>query len=380
VKRRLTLLTEIIAPYRIPVFNALACDSEIDLHVIFLAETDPSMRQWKIYKEDIRFSYEVLPSWRWIIGKSNLLINRGLGNSLLHASPDVLLCGGYNYIASWQAMYWARRRQKPFLLWMESNERDYRYSSFIVRKLKASFLRRCAAAVVPGKASSEYATKLGFPPERVFIAPNAVDNELFARAAEQARANSNSLRRQKQLPSRFFLFVGRLVREKGVFDLLDAYGKLSPDLRKQVGLVYVGNGNARGELERRGANITPGTVQIAGFADREQLGSYYGLAEAFVFPTYTDPWGLVVNEAMACGLPIIASSVAGAVDDLVQDHWNGVVVSQKDPAQLAQAMDQLARHPEMRWQMGQNSLSKIREYSPQACASGIANAARIGGG
>ncbi|HEY8671573.1 MAG TPA: hypothetical protein VIL63_12075, partial [Terriglobales bacterium] len=111
MKRRLVILTEIIAPYRIPVFNALAQHDEIDLHVIFLAETDSSIRQWRIYADEIRFSYEVLPSWRQRLGKYNILVNQHVVNALLRARPDVILSGGYNYLASWQALRWAKRNR-----------------------------------------------------------------------------------------------------------------------------------------------------------------------------------------------------------------------------------------------------------------------------
>src|SRR5580698_10314993 len=106
MKRRLVILTEIISPYRIPLFNALAQRAEVDLHVIFLAETDPDLRQWQIHKEEIQFSYEILPSWRRRVGRYNALLNRGVGIALGKTAPDVILCGGYNYVASWQALFW----------------------------------------------------------------------------------------------------------------------------------------------------------------------------------------------------------------------------------------------------------------------------------
>ena len=108
MRRRLVILTEIISPYRIPLFNALARQPEVDLHVIFLAETDPTLRHWQVYKEEIQFSYEVLRSWRKRIGRYNMLLNFGLVQALKEARPDVILCGGYNYVASWQALSWAR--------------------------------------------------------------------------------------------------------------------------------------------------------------------------------------------------------------------------------------------------------------------------------
>src|SRR5262249_13261012 len=126
VKLRLAVLTEIISPYRIPVFNALAQAPEIELHVIFLAETDASMRQWHVYTDEIQFSYEVLPSWRQRLGSHNVLINRDVGRALRRAHPEVILCGGYNYLASWQALRWAERKKVPFLLWCESTAADRR--------------------------------------------------------------------------------------------------------------------------------------------------------------------------------------------------------------------------------------------------------------
>jgi len=115
VKCKLVIITEIIAPYRIPVFNALCRRSDIDLHVIFLAETDDTQRQWKVYKNEISFSYEVLPSWRRRIGNYYFLFNWGMRTALSRCAPHVILCGGYNYIASWAALRWARQHQTPFL-------------------------------------------------------------------------------------------------------------------------------------------------------------------------------------------------------------------------------------------------------------------------
>src|ERR1700675_1867770 len=123
---RVAILTEIIAPYRIPVLNALARHEGIDLRVIFLSETDPILRQWRVYKDEIRFTYEVLPSWRFRAGSSHLLLNAGLSASLKKFSPEAIICGGYNYVASWQALVWARRRRVRFILWSESNGQDAR--------------------------------------------------------------------------------------------------------------------------------------------------------------------------------------------------------------------------------------------------------------
>lgn len=377
LKRRLVIITEIIAPYRIPVFNALAENDDIALHVIFLSENDPTMRQWHIYKDEIRFSYEVLASRRWEIAGYKLLVNHGITRALRTAAPEVVVCGGYNYLASWQTLSWAKKQHVPLLLWSESNSRDVRLNNPAVEFLKKRFLAACRGFVVPGISPKAYLEELGVGDRPIFTAPNAVDNAFFGKKGQEAKEAEAMVRARHGLPARFFLCVGRLIPPKGVFDLLEAYAQLDPSLRTEVGLVFVGDGSAREELIERARQIQPGTVQCFGFTHREELPEFYGLAEAFVFPTHSDPWGLVVNEAMACGLPIVASSVAGCVPDLVEDAWNGFVLPPGKVAPLVGAMEILATQPDLREKMAMRSSERIQHYSPRAWASGMAEVARL---
>jgi glycosyltransferase involved in cell wall biosynthesis len=374
MSRRVVIITEIIAPYRIPVFNALAQHNGIDLQVIFLAENDHTQRSWLVYKDEIRFSYQVLPSWRQRVGRHSFLLNWGAETALRQASPDFIVCGGYNYVASWQSMSWARRNGVPFSLWVESTTKDFRDGYALIEFLKTKFLHHCDAFVVPGKSSIEYLKSYGVPEEIIFTAPNAVDTQFFAQQAEFIRGDAVRHREALRLPARFFLYAGRLVQEKGVLDLLRAYDALAPGIRKEVGLVFVGDGPGRTAVQRRAADTNPGSIHLVGFAQREQLAAYYALADVFVFPTHTDPWGLVVNEAMACGLPVISSSAAGCVADLVGSGWNGCIFSAGDVGQLACALDDFARDAELRSLMGRRSRERIEQYSPEAWAAGMARA------
>jgi glycosyltransferase involved in cell wall biosynthesis len=380
MKLRLTLITEIIAPYRIPVFNALAVRGDIELHVIFLAENDASLRQWLVYKNEIQFSYEVLRSRRQRVGEQNLLLNWGVAKALAASQPQVMLCGGYNYPASWRAAYWARHRRTPFLVWIESTAADSRRGHTMIEALKRKFFQLCRGFVVPGHASLEYVRGFGIPANKIFIAPNAIDTNLFGHAAAKARENAQRIRSELRLPERYFLNVSRLVPAKGVFDLLEAYAKLEPSMRAEVSLVLIGDGVARQELAARGRRISPGTVEFRGFLQRDELPAYYAFAEAFVFPTHSDTWGFVVNEAMACGSPVIASDVAGCIVDLVTTGETGLVVPSHDAQSLARAMTQMASQPELRMRMRQRAAERISCYSPEACAAGIAAAAHAVGG
>jgi glycosyltransferase involved in cell wall biosynthesis len=374
---RLALLTEIISPYRIPVFNALAQQKGIELHVIFLAETDPTQRRWLVYKDEIEFSYQVLPAWRRRWSGGHVLVNRGMWSALERFLPNSILCGGYNYPAFWQALTWSKFHSVHFAAWIESTSRDQRNPSVLAEFIKRRFVRNCSSFAVPGKSSFEYVKSMGVPAERIHRAPNAVDNQLFANLARSVREREVQCRTELGLPQRYFVYAGRVTREKGVFQLLEAYTRLEPELRSEVGLVLVGEETARNELMKNSAKIYPGTVVFPGFAQRDQLAAFYALAEALVFPTLSDPWGLVVNEAMACGLPIIASDAAGCVADLVQDGENGYVIPTGDVGKLAEAMAAFARDPQLASRMGQHSARLIEGFSPECCAAGLATVADV---
>ncbi len=374
-KRRVLILSEIISPYRIPVFNALARDERISLHVVFLSETDTGLRQWRVYKDEISFSYEVLPSARLRAGKSNLLLNWKLRSCLERSDPEAILCGGYNYLASWEALWWAKKHRSEVILWSESNRHDARSGRGAVEYLKSYFVSRCDRFVVPGKASREYLQSMGVDDEKIGVAPNAVDNGWYRAQAATIRAASSKFRDRLALPERFFLFAGRLVAEKGVFDLLDAYAALASEVRSEVGLVIAGDGPTRAQLQRRAQDVQLGNVCFTGFLHREELAGVYALAAALILPTHSDPWGLVVNEAMACGLPIIVTNVAGCASDLVENGWNGYVVPRRSPKELSAALDLLIQNRELTQKMRARSLERIQNYSPEACANGLASAA-----
>ena len=372
MKPRLVILTEIIAPYRIPVFNALAARPDVDLHVIFLSETDPALRQWHVNKQGIRFSFEVLPSTRVRVGRHKILLNRGVRAALGRARPQVLLCGGYNYPASWSAAYWARRRNIPLLLWSESTALDARNLRGTVEWLKRRFRSLSTAFLVPGISARDYLFALGVPAAKVFLAPNAVDVEFYSSRAAQARASADAVRSRFNLPLRYFLYVGRLVREKGVFDLLDAYSALDDPSRSQIGLVFVGDGPARLELVRRAAHF--GSVRFTGFLQKEEAPAVYALAEALVLPTHSDTWGLVVNEAMSCGLPVNVSQVAGCAADLVIEGQTGFLFPPHETDGLLSILRKFIASPDLKNTMTSSIRQHIQGYTPSVWAEGAAGA------
>jgi len=288
-------------------------------------------------------------------------------------NPEIVLAGGYNYLAMWLAQRWACQHRVPFLLWSESNILDARRNYRWVEAAKRKFIHSCQGYVVPGGSAANYLTSFGVATDQIFIAPNAVDVERFAAGAAEARRDP-ALRQRLGLPRRFLLYVGRFAPAKGALDLLNAFARLPDAIRRNVGLVMAGDGEQFEELVRRSREIHSGEVVFPGFLQRDDLPAFYALAEALIFPTHSDPWGLVVNEAIACGLPVIATNVAGCVADLVRDGENGYLVSPGNPEALSKAMEQLLSAPDVQGQMGRRSIEISSRFSPKAWAEGLIRA------
>jgi glycosyltransferase involved in cell wall biosynthesis len=149
---------------------------------------------------------------------------------------------------------------------------------------------------------------------------------------------------------------------------------LPEDVRQAIGLVFVGDGDVRDELIRRSRDIAAGQILFPGFFQRDELAGFYAWADALVFPTHSDTWGFVVNEAIACGLPVIATDVAGCTADLVFDGVNGFVVPVANPEMLSAKMLKLFHTPELCERMARESLTRTRAYTPEIWAEGIVRA------
>jgi glycosyltransferase involved in cell wall biosynthesis len=215
--------------------------------------------------------------------------------------------------------------------------------------------------VVPGTASRDYVVALGTPIDRIWVAPNTVDNERYRRRVVDRAGRAGPVR---------LLFVGRLDSGKGVLTLLDAWGLAAADSE----LTIVGDGPLRERLDTRVACSTMPPVRMLGHLERDDLADRYAEADVFVFPSLSDAWGLVLNEAMAAGLPVVTSSAPGAVDDMVHDGRNGFVVPPLDSAGLAGAIATLTADPGLRLRMGTESSSIIRGFEPEVWAAGMREA------
>jgi glycosyltransferase involved in cell wall biosynthesis len=342
---RLALLTEIPAPYRIPLFNALA--ERLDLTVLFLRERNPERLHYRLHAEELRFRWEILPGRDLTIRGRWLVVNGGVVPRLRGA--DAVLLGGWNQPAFWTALAWSRAHRMPAILWVESTGRDQR--SGRLERAKRRLLSIPRGLIVPGSASREYLRRLGVAESRITVAPNAVDSAIFA-SAERTRAEG---------PCRL-LTVGRLAHEKGVDTLLRAAEGLP------VEVLVAGTGPEEPRLRA----MAGGQVRFLGEVERDALPALYADADVLVMPSRSDPWGMVLNEAALAGLPLVSTDAAGAAHDLIEHGVNGFRVPPDDVPALREALQRLCGDAGFRRAAGDRSRALAARFSPDAWADSVA--------
>ena len=362
---RIAIVTEIPAPFRIPLFNALASTDGVELSVQFLAASDPR-RSYPVYADEFHFPWEVLPGHDVLARGRWVVLNRGVGRALSRADAEVVVLGGWNQPAFWSAQRWAGRNGRKTAAWVESTARDARSNAPVLERAKRRFLRRCDAFIVPGRASAEYIASFGAEGQ-IAVAPNAVDGAIFGERVAAARERRRELREELGIERDCILYVGRLVPEKGVDLLVGALAE-NPSCE----LIVAGEGPERARLAALATDVAPGRIRFLGYVARDDIPPWYAAADVFALPSRSEQWGMVLNEAVTAGLPLVASDAAGGAHDLVDDGNNGFVVPAGDGAALAGALTRLLRDTALRERGAARSLEIARGFTPAAWAGAVA--------
>ena len=223
--------------------------------------------------------------------------------------------------------------------------------------IKRKLTGMCASALVGGKPHRDYMVKLGMPAEQSFLGYDAVDNGYFSAMAEQSRKRKAENRRNYGLPEHYFLASARFIEKKNLRRLIQAYARYrqleqTSDLRPPTSdlwsLVLLGDGPLRPDLCRLISDLSlQHCVQLPGFKQYPDLPAYYGCAQSFIHASTTEQWGLVVNEAMASGLPVLVSNRCGCAQDLVQEGVNGYTFDPYNVEQMAELMLKISSAHEM---------------------------------
>jgi len=260
--------------------------------------------------------------------------------ALDEVDPAAVLAGALAFPSGAGALNWARRNDRPIIIFDNARLVDVPRSA-LVNHVKRRLHRNVDAVLIPAPSHEPSFRYWGVPSERVFYGLNVVDTEWFAGRVEELRPEAEKLRARMQLPSRFLLGIGRQIEQKNWDGLLHAWADFraktpSADLE----LVLVGDGPERPLLEKIAGERNIERLHFRPFEAQEQLCRYYLLATALVLPSYGETWGLVVNEAMACGLPVLASRDCGCAETLVSSD-NGWSFDPGDRAEMTAAIEAL---------------------------------------
>lgn len=270
---------------------------------------------------------------------------------------------------------WTRLHRRVALVMMDS-----KYDDFPRHPLKEWAKRRVYGcfdgAIVAGRASREYAEFLGVTPEKILCGYDVIDNDYFFKEAEKARQAEARLRESYQLPQNYFLCVSQLVEKKNISLLLEAYARYAGGAGARAwSLVICGSGPLESQLKGEAQRLGIDGVHFTGFVQIEDLPVYYGLARCSILASsHSEQWGLVVNEAMAAGLPVLVSQACGCAPELVQEGVNGYLFKPFDVGTMARLMREMSSGNLNLQAMGENSRRIIADFSPETFAQNLLRA------
>ncbi|MBN1359631.1 MAG: glycosyltransferase family 4 protein [Sedimentisphaerales bacterium] len=235
--------------------------------------------------------------------------------------------------------------------------------------MKRKLLQRYSLVAATGERAAEYVQRLGFPKDCVFRVGNVIDNDHFSQTAVSSSCVSAE-QTPSQISATHFLTVSRLSPEKNLGRLLRAYGQYRRE-GGGWGLVLVGSGPQEGQLRALAEDLGIPGVHFPGWKDYDEVPCYYARASCFILPSMSETWGLVVNEAMTCGLPVLVSRNCGCVPELCHDGENGYVFDPNSTAELTERMLRISASNGRLVAFGEASRRIIASFTPQTWAAGL---------
>lgn len=349
---RVLFISNYPSPYRVDFFNLLG--RRVDLTVAFTEKIEAQKHrssQW--FNEDYSGFKAVFLIDQIAIGK--VKISKDI-IPLLKSGFDHLILGGYTSGSQMIAIEYMKMHRIPFTI--EADGGLISTESRLHYLIKRHFISSADSWFSSGKATTSYFTHYGAKEESVFIYPFTSQREKDLEFAQTMAGKDKSKLREKLkiIEPVVILFVGQMIHRKGIDILLKAAQKL-PD---NAAVVIVGSEPTKEYLEMR-RELKLKHVYFVGFKTKDELAEYYAAADLFVMPSREDIWGLVINEAMSYGLPIVATDRCVAALELVENNDNGMIVPVENPAALAEGILQVLASDMIG--MGQRSRLKIRNYT-----------------
>jgi glycosyltransferase involved in cell wall biosynthesis len=339
--------------YRLPLFERLSKRFDITFFFDEVAPTAEVSRG--------RFDFKLLRSIL-VMPSYQRTLSPALAFHLLRHKPNLFLGSGMSHFGAQVAFLLSRSMRKPYVLWEETWHWTRTTPRMVMWPFSRAMLMGAEAIIVPGLKAREFVTAAGAKPEKVFVAPNAAQ----ASTCSQAILNAEGLKKELGIRNeKVVLYLSRLVERKGLSVLIEAFSKLQ-DAVGAAFLVIAGEGPFRSQAEEKCRNLAVRNVRFTGFVREEDKASYFSLADVFVLPAIrsgreVEIWGLVLNEAMCFGKPVISTPAVGGAYDLIKDEVNGYVVKEGDAGALYERLKKLLKDPDAAAKMGFQAKKTIEE-------------------
>lgn len=385
-KLRLASLVSHPIQYQAPLFRALARHPDVDFTAVFLSDHGVQPTLDPGFGRVIAFDVPLVEGYRSLFVPNRAprphtqsffgAVNPGLAGLIARERFDALWVHGYAQASNWIGFATAACLRIPFLVRGDSQLLVHRPLPLrsLRRLVLATLFRAASGLLYIGQQNRRFYEWFGVPAEKLYFAPYSVDNTFFGERAQAAHCGG----RREAIRARIgagpddvvLLVVGKLMGFKRPLDIVRAMTRLD---RRAIA-VFVGDGELRPAVERELAVAGVRGV-VTGFVNQSDLPEWYAAGDVAVLASDFEKWGLVVNEAMACGLPIVASDLVGCAPDLVHEGVSGSVFRARDPDALAAALRPLVEQPAVRRKLGEGARQLIARYDLAAAADGIVAAA-----
>ena len=343
---RMLIVSNIPNPYNDALFARLARQPGLELHVAYCAEREAN-RSWKLPRQK-GYSYDILKGVR--IGGLGTL-NVGVFLLLRRFRPGVVVVtGSYAYPTMQLLAWWLTLRGLPWYYWSEElTWNDKGAIGNFVRDLFRRPLKRARGILAIGRRSADSFRKLGIPSAAIRLFHYYADTAHFELPAEERDRRRSATRQKQHLPAdaTVILYIGQLIHRKGVDILLRAFAQV--ESQGSAFVMVAGDGPQGEELQSLAREIgIADRVRFVGFVQPSDLPHYTAASDAIVVPSRYEGWGLVVPEAMAAGLPVIASNEVSAAADLIHHAESGFLFPSEDVSALARILTEVIEDPALR--------------------------------
>ena len=381
---RLAVVNSHPIQYFAPLYAYLNRDPDLDVTALYC--TDVSLRGAtdQGFGRSITWDVDLLTGYRSVfLGERARRLTPGgfwslicpqVWSEIRSGHYDAVVLHGYNYAATVLALIAARTKRLPVLMRSETHLRLRRnvWSRRLRDVLLTVAYRYVDGFLAIGTANRAYYRALGVPAHKIFDVPYSVDNDRFIAGAALGSAQRAKIREKFGLPINgpVVLYASKLMRRKHPDDVIRAMSMLR-DKGQAATLFMVGTGEMEQELRALAESLAVENVVFGGFVNQAELPGVYAASDVFVLPSDNEPWGLVVNEVMCAGIPVVVSDEVGCVTDLVKDGVNGYHMKAGDVSSLAMAIEKLLTDEHRRKRMGAASRSIIGNWGYEQCRRGL---------